>query len=401
MDNIIELLEKDFRQKLEEVKPLTHKRYLFNELLSDSKYKELITFIKGIRGVGKTTLCLQLAQELLNNNKKVLYFSADNIFFAQNKIYDLVRYLYEHEYDCVFIDEIHLYENCAQELKNMIDDFKIKIFATGSNGLKIQKAKYDLSRRAIIKTLHPLSYREFLAIKNNELIQPIKFENVVKDSKKITLTKKYVALDMYWTKGALPFFKKYDDTKYLEVVNGIIDKIVYEDLLTYNFNNETILKARNILLYLAQNPPSEVNPNSIARVAGLSRDTVLSVLEALKDIGVVREISPDKNGKNTLKDNKKYLLAPPFRSILCKLSLTEPNLGALREDFFVNHTYDLGLKYFKTTKSPDYIVNGNIFEIGGKSKNKTQIAGIKNAYIVKDTSFSQDSIPLYLFGFLY
>jgi hypothetical protein len=43
------------------------------------------------------------------------------------------------------------------------------------------------------------------------------------------------------------------------------------------------------------------------------------------------------------------------------------------------------------------------FEIGGKHKSKKQIAGLSNAYIVKDqieVGFG-NIIPIWLFGFLY
>jgi len=45
----------------------------------------------------------------------------------------------------------------------------------------------------------------------------------------------------------------------------------------------------------------------------------------------------------------------------------------------------------------------HVFEIGGKGKNKTQIAGSKSAYLALDdieTGFG-NKIPLWLFGFLY
>jgi hypothetical protein len=47
--------------------------------------------------------------------------------------------------------------------------------------------------------------------------------------------------------------------------------------------------------------------------------------------------------------------------------------------------------------------NTYLFEIGGKNKSKKQIAAIENAFVVKDDieiGF-QNSIPLWLFGFLY
>ena len=401
MDKILQKLESDLSSKLLDIRSISYKRFFFNELLAELKYVDTITMLKGLRGVGKTTLILQLVDFLLKQRKKVLYFSADNIIFDQTKIYDFVEYLYKHEYEYVFIDEIHLYKNCAQELKNICDDFKIKVVVTGSNGLKLQRAKYDLSRRASIYELPVLSYREYLSIKEGKNQKVLDFNVLLKNYKELSLKQRVSPLDIYWSKGALPFFWKQDDKKYYETVKNILDKLIFEDLLTYNFTSETILKSKKVLLYLAQNPPSEVNSNSIASSSELSRDTVLSLLEAFKDMGIIREIISTKKGKNLLKENKKYLLVPPFRSILCRLSLKDPNLGALREDFFINHTFNLYPQYFGDTKSPDYLIKENIFEIGGNYKNKKQIFDYKSSYVVKDTGFSQDSIPLYLFGYLY
>ena len=52
----------------------------------------------------------------------------------------------------------------------------------------------------------------------------------------------------------------------------------------------------------------------------------------------------------------------------------------------------------------DFTVNEKyIFEIGGKNKNKTQIKGLENAFVVQDDiAFGvENTIPLWLFGLLY
>ena len=52
----------------------------------------------------------------------------------------------------------------------------------------------------------------------------------------------------------------------------------------------------------------------------------------------------------------------------------------------------------------DFAVDNNIFEIGGKQKDKKQIKDtIEKSYLVKDDILygNKKEIPLYLFGFLY
>jgi hypothetical protein len=84
------------------------------------------------------------------------------------------------------------------------------------------------------------------------------------------------------------------------------------------------------------------------------------------------------------------------------LSTNEPNIGNIRETFFLNQLSEkLRVTYHDRA---DFTVNEKyIFEIGGKNKTKSQIQGIENAYIVQDDiAFGvENTIPLWLFGMLY
>jgi hypothetical protein len=54
-------------------------------------------------------------------------------------------------------------------------------------------------------------------------------------------------------------------------------------------------------------------------------------------------------------------------------------------------------------KQGDFMVNGYIFEIGGKNKTKKQIKNIENSFVIKDDIEigNKNTIPLWIFGFLY
>ena len=60
--------------------------------------------IIGARGVGKTTMILQHIKENLNS-KKALYVSADDMYFAENRLFDLADYFYKNAGEYLFIDE--------------------------------------------------------------------------------------------------------------------------------------------------------------------------------------------------------------------------------------------------------------------------------------------------------
>ena len=81
-----------------------------------------------------------------------------------------------------------------------------------------------------------------------------------------------------------------------------------------------------------------------------------------------------------------------------------PNIGTLREIFFITSLVNAKKNIFYSTSQADFNVDNMIFEIGGKSKSGKQLIDLdKPAYLVKDEILlaSRNTIPLYLFGFLY
>jgi hypothetical protein len=84
------------------------------------------------------------------------------------------------------------------------------------------------------------------------------------------------------------------------------------------------------------------------------------------------------------------------------ISGDQVEIGTIRETFFLqnlidNHTISL------PEKGDILVDNTFLFEIGGKNKQKKQIANIKNAFLIKDDieiGF-HNTIPLWLFGLLY
>ena len=83
------------------------------------------------------------------------------------------------------------------------------------------------------------------------------------------------------------------------------------------------------------------------------------------------------------------------------LSDTGPNIGNIRETVFLSW---LNVTHSITSSSvSDFKIDKYTFEIGGKSKGKTQIENVENAFLVKDDieyGYMQ-SIPLWAFGLLY
>src|SRR3990167_3504681 len=154
-----------FQRLVEEVNT-QHYRFLYDKIdLSD----RLIGLI-GSRGVGKTTLLLQIIKNKLFNKIPVFYLSADHIYFENHTLYQFVEDLYLTEgIEIFFIDEIHKYPNWNREIKNLYDGFqKLRLIFSGSSSLDIIKGSYDLSRRTKMYHLPGLSFREYLNFNKEE-----------------------------------------------------------------------------------------------------------------------------------------------------------------------------------------------------------------------------------------
>jgi uncharacterized protein len=78
--------------------------------------------IKGVRGVGKTTLLLQYLKLHLHD-KNPPYISLDDLYFTENSFLDTADAFVKNGGNVLLVDEVHHYENWAKELKNAYDRY--------------------------------------------------------------------------------------------------------------------------------------------------------------------------------------------------------------------------------------------------------------------------------------
>lgn len=182
--------------------PTDFQRYLYEKIPWESRMIGII----GARGVGKTTMILQHIKQKLNN-KNALYVSADDMYFAENRLVDLADVLYKNGGEYLFIDEIHKYADWSRELKNIYDSFPtLKIVFTGSSVLDILKGSADLSRRALIYKLQGLSFREYLKFFHNSDNEVFTLQQIINNEAKLADIKHPLSLfNDYLKRGYYPF----------------------------------------------------------------------------------------------------------------------------------------------------------------------------------------------------
>jgi len=370
------------------------KRYLYDKVSWDSRMVGII----GGRGVGKTTMILQYIKEHLDS-KKALYVSADDIYFAENKLVELADDFYKSAGEYLFIDEVHKYTDWSRELKNIYDSFPtLKIVFTGSSVLDILKGSSDLSRRAIIYNLQGLSFREYLRLFHNHDAEVYSLEQILNNEVKLANIEHPLPLfNDYLRQGYYPF--GIENEMYLRL-GQIIVQTLETDIPQYaNLNVGTSRKLKRLLSIISESVPFKPNFSKIAEMISVSRNSLDDYFSYMEKAGLIGQLRNETNGIRGLgKVDKVYL---DNTNIIYNLVGEKSNIGNIRETFFFNQ---MRLKNdVISSKKADFVIDEYTFEVGGKNKQQSQIEQDGKSYIVKDDiEFGyQNVIPLWAFGFNY
>jgi len=396
----MESLIRKSNRKIHDV-PVEFTRYLLDEI----NPKNRINIIKGARGAGKTTLLLQYAKIKLPADVFSLYVSLDDIYFYSNSLYELAENFYKENGKYLLLDEVHKYPNWSRELKLIYDDFpELQILATSSSLLEIYKAESDLSRRAVQYQLKELSFREFLYFETKQLFPVFSLEEILKNHENIALEflsiKPVFQFKNFTRYGAYPFFLEEKENYYDKLLH-IIDLVLETDLPSVErIDFEYITKLKKLLFAIATSAPFTPNISKLAQRTGISRNALVKALFYLEKARLIILLRKNNKGISLLSKPDKIFMNNP--NLQYALAEEHTNTGTVRESIFVNQLLDL--HRIAVAEKGDFLVDDKYtFEIGGKNKNKYQIKGLDNAYIVRDDYETGvfNTIPLWLFGFLY
>lgn len=382
-------------------RPLTSwRRYLFDQIPATEK----LIGIVGARGVGKTTLLLQLLREHKNYLKTGLYFSLDSLQAAGIDLYALAEQFDREGGELLVLDEVHHYPDFERTLKTIYDHLSIRVLFSGSSALHLQHSKADLSRRAVVYSMAGLSFREYLNLTQNKTFRVHSLAEICENHLEITQaicrqTRPLAVFKEYLKVGYYPFFLQSQET-YLAKLSQTISLAIDLDLpKVFSVGQDKLASLKKLLVLLSQSKPHELNISKLAAAIGVSRNTVYAYLNYLEQADLLGSVWGE--GKNTAmmaKPEKLYLSNTNSFYALC----TEPDVGALRETFFVSQ-----LRQKHDVRYPakaDFLIDGYfLFEVGGESKTTRQLGGKDNAYLaVDDIEHGRNNrIPLWLFGFLY
>lgn len=363
--------------------------------------------IKGARGVGKTTLMLQRIQlHLKEEISATLYVSLDSLLFSGSTIWDIAEEFVGRGGKYLFLDEVHKYENWAQELKNVYDHFpELKVVFTSSSLLEILSSRADLSRRAVVFEMQGLSLREFIQLESGVSFPMLTLKQIIEQHESIApeVTKKIKPLHYfrsYLESGYYPFYFEQKDLyeqKVREVVSMILE-IELPQLRGVDLNY--LARLKQLLMIIAESVPFAPNVTKLSERIQIDRKTLLSYLHFFAEAGLTTNLFKEGQGVSRLQKPQKIYLENT--NLMFALSRSVPNEGSLREVFFANQlSFSHRVSY--PAKGDFMIDEQHLFEVGGKSKMKKQIQGVDKAYLAVDgIEYGIDQrIPLWMFGFLY
>jgi len=173
----------------------------------------------------------------------------------------------------LFLDEVQESPNWELELKGVYDMENLKIFCTGSTSALIKAQGGRLTGRQIITTLYPLSFGEFLLFQGQRpsVSEDYKYEKLVED---------YLALGGYPEQVLNPS---------VEYMSNLLDDILARDLIRlYPIKKAFALK--DLMRLLASSVGSRTSYNKLAKVLGLSLDTVKEYINYLESAFLVMPV---------------------------------------------------------------------------------------------------------------
>lgn len=369
-------------------------RYMYDEINWKSRMIGLI----GPRGVGKTTLVLQYIKQNLNP-AETLYITAEDFYFVDNKIIELVDTFVKFGGKYLFIDEIHKYKDWAKELKLIYDYHKdLNVVFTGSSVLDIKKGASDLSRRAVIYNMQGLSFREYLKLFHNISAKTYTLEEILQHKVDIPEMERPLPYYVdYLKRGYYPFALEEDfDIRLAQIINQTLEN----DIPMYaEMNVATGRKLKQLLAIISKSAPFKPNMSKIAEMLSASRNNISDYCLYIEEAGMIAQLRDNTGGIRGLgKVDKIYL---DNTNLIYNLANDTSNIGNIRETFFLNQ---MRVKHNVVSSTvSDFLIDDITFEVGGKNKGQKQIKDIENGYVVKDDIENGflNVIPLWQLGLTY
>ena len=427
----------------------THRRRDFAIAQDRLENSRQIITIRGPRQVGKTTLCGQLieslVQELRVAPEHVLYLNIENSQFLSSPddvirdsldVYE--RYVLERSFRnvdntiYVFIDEVQKADGWASTLKYYTDTYSnIQFITTGSVSTLIKEdASETLIGRLDEQILMPMKYVDHVRYHDilekavadtwsTNLRSALEKSLTKKDTDELTVEltgfygKKQAAIpelaaqkDEYLLKGGYPGVL---DDEVVDAYNALDSDLRYTvtaDLANV-FEVKKPQKVLNVLSLVMESTGSKLNVKNIAETAGVGRDTVSRYLEYLDEFFLVSRCPRYTTSKYQSGGRQKmYLQDVGLYNTLAGTMTTDTlqdgnKMGPILEtavcdharrlQFYLSNAQNADVAYWDKRGEVDFVLSGPEYVLPIEVKNgdstERDLRGLRNFVDETDAEF--------------
>jgi len=441
LSNYITLKQKELPDLIKKIQNFNYredyyqiKKYLDDFLNEEESHRVIV--MPGIRGVGKTTILLQLYDYLLNDekidNENILYISMDQIvgYFDTNLLKFIDTYL-ETVHNTtqvnlnkklfIFVDECHFDKQWGLSGKIIYDNTKnIFLIFTGSSAIEME-INADIVRRISKQTIYPNNFKDYLELKHNintdynfskSLEQMIYFGEDRYVKKAMELEQKvynqlsplnnypHIEFNNFLKTYGLASSLKFEKGEAYREIMGIINKVIESDIPSVkSFKTSTKNNIKRVILYLALQKPGSTSIGKIASYLSISPKLVHDILYALEKTQLIFNVKPFGGaGLVAKKPWNYYFLSPSLKSAINydigRFNLDNRKcLGSLAENYVASSllkmkqkTFSLMGLFYPTEKGGcDFLLRTKLddivpVEVGIGKKTKSQVVKAINKY---------------------
>lgn len=302
---------------------------MYNRLLKNTLIQRFFSgralIIAGARRTGKTTLAHELLQDL-RFEQKIKILNCDNpterelleekdLAFLQKVIGDAKGLL---------IDEAQKVRNIGQTLKLLVDAYgkNIQLIVTGSSSLHL-----------LDNTAEPLTGRKFVY-----QLFPLSVEELYPTQDQLALLKDMESLLIFGSYPEVVQETSFDAKR--DILNELHQSYLYKDIFEFQqVKHPSILT--NLLRALALQLGSEVSLTELARLIGVSKQTVEAYIQLLEKNFVIFRLPPYATNKRReiSKHKKVYFYDLGIRNAIINnfnFLASRNDVGALWENFLMS-----------------------------------------------------------------
>lgn len=268
---------------------------------------KLVKILAGIRRCGKSTILEMLKQELLSHGidenhiiiRKYSNEDYDKSFTSKKMYEELKSLIIDNNKYYFLLDELQEINGWEKVINTLLENYNTDIYVTGSNSrLMSSEISTYLTGRYITIPVYTLSFKEYLAFKNN----------TNKSNKEL--------LQDYIRYGGFPLVasSNFDEKSTYSIVEDIYNSVVIKDIVNRHSITNIDLFNR-VVRFIVENVGKTFSANSIVNFLKTERRTIsvesiYNYLEWLEKAFVIYRCKRyDLQGKSILKTQEKFYLA--------------------------------------------------------------------------------------------